>query len=163
MKIKKTLAITAITFSLIGGNGNQAQAGLLIWNPAMILLGTTGVLTSMLPYVNHYEGAIQSRYHRFFPEIFMLFGAIAMLDHDIDLMQTELSTEFPSIPKYIIHEATYMLKKKVAQKKFNENGVITVELTEAEFNELEKAMGPDINPEEIANFKKVLTIANTLN
>jgi hypothetical protein len=162
MKKSRTLAITALTLTLFGGIGNQAQAGLLLWNPAMILLGTTGVLTSMLPYVNDYYGATHSRYHRFFPEIFMLFGAVAFLDRDLETMKTELSAEYPSIPEYIIQEALYMVRLKTEQKQFNENGLMSIELTEREFSELEKAMGTDIEPDEFAAFKKVLTTPITL-
>jgi hypothetical protein len=159
MNFKKALTITALSLATMGSPANKAEAGLLLWNPAMIILGTTGVLTSMVPYITDYRGATHSRYHRFFPEVFMLFGAVAFLDQDLDTMTTELGTEYPTIPSYIIKEATMLLKQKAEQVEFNSKGFKSVAMSEAEFKEFEKAMGPDVSPEELLSFKKVMTTA----
>jgi len=157
MNLKKTIAITALSLVTIGSPVNKAEAGLLLWNPAMIILGTSGVLTSMLPYMTDYRGATHSRYHRFFPEVFMLFGAVAFLDQDLDTMATELEAEYPSIPPYIIKEATQLLKQKADEIRFNEKGFKSVAMTESEFEDFVKAMNSSVNPEELQSFKMVMT------
>lgn len=157
MNFKKALTITVLSLATIGSPGNKAEAGLLLWNPAMIILGTTGVLTSMVPYITDYRGATHSRYHRFFPEFFMLFGAVAFLDQDLDTMITELEKKYPTIPSYIIKEAIMILKKKADLVEFNSKGFKSVAMSETEFNEFEKAVGPEVSPDEWADFRQVMT------
>jgi hypothetical protein len=52
-----------------------------------------------------------------------------------------------------------LLKQKAEQVEFNSKGLKSVAMSEAEFKEFEKAMGPDVSPEELLSFKKVMTTA----
>jgi hypothetical protein len=163
MKLNKTLAVASLCLASTITPVKKAEAGLLIWNPALMLIAGTGVVASVLPYIVDYDNAMDSKFTRIMPQVFMICGALVALDHENDAIERELTRNYPSIPSYVIKEAANTLKDKANQVAFNEHGLKGVSLTDAEFKDLEAAIGSESDPKEVLAFKLLLTTPVNLN
>jgi hypothetical protein len=161
MKIPSLLVAATFSVAALFTPVKKAEAGILMLNPALIVVGLAGTIGSLVPVINKENQ--RGLYGRVFTPIFMTFGAIAFLDQDLDKVEGTLLNEFPQIPGYIIKEASAMLVNKANLVEYNENGLKGISLTEEEFADLEAAMPAEVNQNEWEAFKDLVTSPVILN
>ena len=156
---KTTTFLLAATLALgsIVTPVKKAEASLLIVNPIFFVVGISLSTAAIIPFITSYEQIKDSGYDRAFNGIWFAVFSISVLDKDLDKMEGALAKEFPSIPSYIIAEASEIMKNKAKLVDFNENGFKSVAMSDQEFKSLELAMTGDEKPSEVSAFKKMLT------
>jgi hypothetical protein len=115
--------------------------------------------STLLPYLVDYDGTIKSSYDTYSNGLFFGLISASLLDENQSKLEAGLSNAFPSIPSYIISEASILVREKASHMEFDSRGVKAVSLTEAEFMDLSSAMPSDVSATELAAFKKILTSA----
>lgn len=157
MKINKTISVISL---IIAGNlmpTKKAEACIFIISPMAAVIGISAAATTMVPYLFDFEGMSRSNYDNYVDELFFTIFSLSMLDQDLNRLEAGLEEAFPSIPSYIIKEASQLLRKKSENMEFNKNGVKSVYLTAEEFAELEMAIPENTNRKETEAFKRILT------
>jgi hypothetical protein len=157
MKTKKTTTILSIAIALNFVPVKKADACIFIISPMAATIGLGIAASTLTPYLFDFDGMINSSYDQYVDELFFGIFAISLLDQDLNRLESGLSSAFPSIPKYIINEAASMLKTKIQNVSFDQNGRKSVYLTLEEFAEIEKAIPLNVNETEVNAFKKILT------
>jgi hypothetical protein len=161
MKFSKFLLAITLSFGAILTPIKKAEAGLLIMNPTVIILAGAGFLGWTLPAID--EDTHGGLYERIFTPVSMTLGTIILLDKDLDKLEETLIKFNPSIPPYIISEASRLLLAKAGQTEFNDEGFKSISLSEDEFVDLERVMDHDIDDKVIAQFKLMLTSNQAFN
>ena len=161
MKLSKLLLVATLSVAAICSPVKKAEAGLLVMSPAAIIIGGAGLVAWTLPALDRDNQ--RGVYNRIFTPVFMTLGLVIVLDQDLDKVEGTLVKKFPTIPTYVISEASNLLIEKAKKTPFNESGKKIVSLTENEFSDLESAMNNDVSANDIASLKLLLTTTQTLN
>ena len=165
MKHFKLFFAAALTFTCLMTPVKKANAGLILSmaNPAsmvgtvIFLSGwTTGMASWLTGYVRQ-EAGVYGPLDKYLTAGFFGGMGVAVLNEEMDGLQHALEEKYPSLPPYIISEAIYTLEEKAEMKEFNQDGLKSVSMEEAEFQALSQAMPRDVNMQEVESFKRLLT------
>jgi len=157
MKTKKTLAILSLIMATNLIPVKKAEACIFMISPMACVIGLGAAASTLVPYLFDYEGMSNSNYDNYVDELFFGIFSLSMLDKDLNRLEAGLATTFPSMPMYVIKEASYILQKKSEKTPYNKAGIKSVHLTTEEFAELEMAIPKTINSKETEAFKRILT------
>lgn len=157
MKLSKIAIALMISLSCMFAPVKKAEAGFVIGitggtaTGVLVMLGGAG-LGFGSPLFENMSNKINMG-----GVVFLLGVAVMILDTDADVLNRSLAQEFPTMPDYIISEATEMIKEKASLIPFNPEGVKAVSLSEAEFAELEAAIPSSVSAKTVKAFKTLLT------
>ena len=157
MKINKTMSVLSLIIASNLIPEKKAEACVFIISPMAAVVGLGVASTTLVPYLFDYEGMSRSNYDSYVDELFFSIFSISMLDQDLNRLESGLAEAFPSMPPYIINEASMLLREKAGNTAFDQNGRKSVFLTAEEFAGLESAIPESTNPKETEAFKRILT------
>jgi predicted Co/Zn/Cd cation transporter (cation efflux family) len=157
MKLKKTISVLSLLIAANLMPTKKAEACIFIISPMAAVIGISAAAATMVPYLFDYEGMSRSNYDNYVDELFFTVFSFSMLDQDLNRLEAGLAGAFPSMPPYIIKEASKLLRKKSENVAFNQSGIKSVYLTSEEFVEIEMVIPKNTNQKETEAFKRILT------
>jgi hypothetical protein len=146
-----------LTFGSLFTPFKKAEASLLIVNPVVFLVGFSLSTASIIPFITSYDEIRGGAYDRAFNLLWFSLFSISVLDQDLDKMGEALEKEFPTIPRYVLNEASLLMKEKANFVEFNNRGFKSVTMSLEEFSDLELSMADVADPKEVAALKRLLT------
>lgn len=157
MKLNKTMSVLSIIIASHLIPEKKAEACVFIISPMAAVIGLGGAASTLVPYLFDYEGMSRSNYDNYVDELFFTIFSISLLDQDLNRLEAGLANAFPTMPAYIINEASTLLRDKSKNTDFDPFGKKSVYLTPQEYAEIELAIPENTNPQEAQAFKRILT------